>query len=162
MHVTYLFVIAYGLNAGSALVCMRPANERRRYIVTTPLIGWAQTETEFWFGVCPCRSIDEVMAIMISGVFIIGKLNLVMPSFLFSCDQAALWMVQSVCLSVCLSVCDTVFTMFLSSYHHEIFRSYYHWQKWCPCKRSRSEVKGQGHRGHDPTSPFPDCNSSLN
>ena len=33
------------------------------------------------------------------------------------------------------------FTMFLSSYHHEIFRSYYHWQKWCPCKRSRSEVK---------------------
>ena len=37
--------------------------------------------------------------------------------------------------------------MFPSSYHHEIFRSYYHWQTWCPCKRSRSEVKGQGHRG---------------
>ena len=29
--------------------------------------------------------------------------------------------------------------MFVSSYHHEIFRSYYHWQKWCPCKRSRSQ-----------------------
>ena len=27
------------------------------------------------------------------------------------------------------------FTMFLSSYHYEIFRSYCHWQKWCPCKR---------------------------
>ena len=26
----------------------------------------------------------------------------------FSCDQAALWMVQSVCLSVCLSVCPSV------------------------------------------------------
>ena len=45
--------------------------------------------------------------------------------------------------SVRLSVCHTFFTMFPSSYHHEIFRSYYHGQKWCPCKRSRSEVKGQ-------------------
>ena len=71
----------------------------------------------------------------------------------FSCDQAALWMVQSVrpsvCLSVrpsvrlsvCLSVCHTVLTMFPSSYHHEIFRSYYQWRKWRPCKRSRSKVK---------------------
>ena len=70
---------------------------------------------------------------------------------IFSCDQAALQMVFSVCLSVCLSVCHTFFTMFPSSYHHEIFRSYYHGQKWCPCKRSRSEVKGQGHRGQHPT-----------
>ena len=74
---------------------------------------------------------------------------------IFSCDQAALQMVFSVCLSVCPSVCPSVchtfFTMFPSSYHHEIFRSYYHGQKWCPCKRSRSEVKGQGHRGQHPT-----------
>ena len=89
---------------------------------------------------------------------------------IFSCDQAALWMVQSVRLSVrpsvrpsvCLSVCHTFFTMFPSSYHHEIFRSYYQWEKWRPCKRSRSEVKGQGHRGQHPTGSFPDCNSSLN
>ena len=51
-------------------------------------------------------------------------------SHLFSCDQAALWMVFSVCLSVCLSVCPSVrhtfLTMFPSSYHHEICRSYYH------------------------------------
>ena len=60
---------------------------------------------------------------------------------IFSCDQAALWMVQSVRLSVCLSVCHTFLTMFPLSYHHEIFRSYYLWQKWCPCKRSRSKVK---------------------
>ena len=39
---------------------------------------------------------------------------------LFSCDQAALWMVFSVRLSVCLSVCRTFLTMFPSSYHHEI------------------------------------------
>ena len=57
----------------------------------------------------------------------------------------------SVCPSVCLSVCHTFLTMFPSSYHHEIFRSYYQWPKWRPCKRSRSEVKGQGHRGHNPT-----------
>ena len=33
-----------------------------------------------------------------------------------------------------------LFTMFPSLYHHEIFRSYYQWQR-CPCKRSRSKVK---------------------
>ena len=66
---------------------------------------------------------------------------------IFSCEQAALWMV----FSVGLSVCHTFFTMFSSSYHHEIFRSDYQWQKWHPCKRSRSEVKGQGHRGCSPT-----------
>ena len=40
--------------------------------------------------------------------------------------------------------CDqnhTFFTMFPSSYHHEMFRSYYHGQKWCPCKRSMSKAK---------------------
>ena len=47
----------------------------------------------------------------------------------------------SVCHSVRLSVCHTFLTMFPSSYHHEIFRSYYQWQKWHPCKRSRSKVK---------------------
>ena len=67
---------------------------------------------------------------------------------IFSCDQAAIWLVQSVCpsvrpsvrLSVCPSVRHTFLTMFSSSYHHEIFRSYYQWQKWRPCKRSRSKV----------------------
>ena len=96
--------------------------------------------------------------------------NIFMSSFVFSCDQAALRTAISVRLSVCLSVrpsvrpsvCDTFLTMFMSSYHHGIFRSSYQWQKWCPCKRSRSEVKGQGHRGHDPIWPFPDRNSSLN
>ena len=43
-------------------------------------------------------------------------------------------------------VCHTFLTMFPSSHYHEIFRSYYQWLKWRPCKRSRSEVKGQGHR----------------
>ena len=58
---------------------------------------------------------------------------------------------QDTVLWVRPSVRHTFFTMFPSSYHHEIFRSYYHGQKGCPCKRSRSEVKGQGHRGQHPT-----------
>ena len=43
-------------------------------------------------------------------------------------------------LSAHPSLCYTFCTMFLSSYHHEIFTVNYHWQKWYPCKRSRSEV----------------------
>ena len=61
----------------------------------------------------------------------------------FSCDQAALRTLLSVRLSVCPSVRHTFLTMFPSSYNHEIFRSYYHGQKWCPCKRSRSKRSKQ-------------------
>ena len=70
-----------------------------------------------------------------------GNAQFASKSAIFSCDQAALQMVFSVCLSVRLSVRHTFLTMFPSSYHHEIFRSLYQWQKWRPCKRSRSEVK---------------------
>ena len=76
------------------------------------------------------------------------------PIFLAATKQLYKWYFPSVGPSVCPSVCLSVtpfFTMFPSSYYHEIFRSYYHGQKWCPCKRSRSEVKGQGHRGQHPT-----------
>ena len=51
--------------------------------------------------------------------------------------------------SIRLCVCGTFFTIFPSLYHHEIFRSYHQWQKWCPCKRLRSEVRGQGRRGQN-------------
>ena len=78
--------------------------------------------------------------------------------FLAATKQLYEWFSPSVCLSVRPSVrpsvCHTFLTMFPSSYHHEIFRSYYQWQKWSPCKMSRSEVKGQGHRGHDPNFRF--------
>ena len=80
-------------------------------------------------------------------VILIGWSQLSNPSDLpcfFSSDQAALWMGLSIRQYVCLSV--TTLSLFLSSFHHEIFRSNYHWQKWCPCKKSRSEVKRQGQR----------------
>ena len=71
--------------------------------------------------------------------------------FLAATKQLYEWFSPSIRPSVRPSVCHTFLTMFPSWYHHEIFRSYYQWQKWCPCKSSRSEVKGQGHRGHNPT-----------
>ena len=49
-------------------------------------------------------------------------LYIIADKFVFSWDQAALKIPLSVCLSVCPSVCHTFFTMFLSSYHHEILR----------------------------------------
>ena len=58
-------------------------------------------------------------------------------SSVFSCDQAALQMVFSVCPSVRPSVCHTFLTMFPSSYHHEIFRSY---------DQCKVHAKGQGQR----------------
>ena len=69
------------------------------------------------------------------------------PWFLAATKQLYEWFSPSVRPSVCY----TVLTMFPSSYHHKIFRSYNQWQKWRPCKRSRSKVKGQGHRGQHPT-----------
>ena len=56
---------------------------------------------------------------------------------IFICEQAALWTPLSVgCVRSSLR-----YTRFLSSCHHEIFRSNCHCQKWCPCKRSRWEVR---------------------
>ena len=52
-----------------------------------------------------------------------------MDLFLAATKQLYEWYILSVCLSVCpsvcLSVCHTFLTMFPSSYHHEIFRSYH-------------------------------------
>ena len=65
------------------------------------------------------------------------------------------WSSPSVCPSASLSVTRL-------HYHHGFFRSHYHRQKWCPRKRSRSEVKGRCRRGQNPIKPFSDRNSSLN
>ena len=61
-------------------------------------------------------------------------------------------LLEHFCLSVRVPVC------LLHIFHYVLIlvsscnsHSYYQWQKWCPCKRSMSDVKGQGHRGPDPT-----------
>ena len=83
-----------------------------------------------WFNACSCigRPLGGPYSSGALGAFVkvSGK-----------CDQTALWIVQSVCLSVFPSVCHTFLTMFSSSYHHEIFRSYYQWQMM-------QKVKGRG------------------
>ena len=77
----------------------------------------------------------------------------------FSCDQAALRTLlsvrPSVRPSVCLSVC---LCLFVTPFHYVPVVVSLNFQEllpltkvmWCPCKRSRSEVKSQGHRGQNP------------
>ena len=68
----------------------------------------------------------------------------VCPSYLFSCDQAALWMVFSVCLSVCPSVCLSVTPFWLCSHHRIIMK----FQELSPRTRvtSMQKVKVRGQR----------------
>ena len=85
----------------------------------------------------------------------------------FSCDQAALWMVFSVRLSVCPSVRLSVrlshlfdyVTIIVSSWN---FQELSHWTR----VRSMQKVKVRGQRSRSqrsrPKFSFPDCNSSLN
>ena len=61
----------------------------------------------------------------ISNLFLFWLIHKTYISY-FSCDQAALRTLLSVCLSDRPSICHTFFTMFPSSYHPKIFRSYYH------------------------------------
>ena len=67
-------------------------------------------------------------------------------SQIFSCDQAALWMVQSVCLSVCLSVCPSVrpsVTPFWLCSHHPIIMKF---SGVITSDKSDVHAKGQGQR----------------
>ena len=70
-------------------------------------------------------------------------------------------MVFSICLSVRPSVCLSVLFDYVP-----IIVSSWNFQELLPLTEVTSmqkvKVKGQGHRGHNPTLPFPDCNSSLN
>ena len=61
---------------------------------------------------------------------------------IFSCDQAALWMVQSVCPSVCLSVCLSV-TPFWLCYHHRIIMKF---SGVITKDQGKVHAKGQGQR----------------
>ena len=60
----------------------------------------------------------------------------------FNCDQAALWMVQSVRLSVCLSVCPSVTPFGLCSHHRIIMK----FSGFITSDRSDVHAKDQGQR----------------
>ena len=78
---------------------------------------------------------------------------------IFSCDQAALWMVFSVRLSVRLSHLFDYVPIIVSSWN---FQELSHWTR----VRSMQKVKVRGQRSRSqrsrPKFSFPDCNSSLN
>ena len=38
------------------ILCMLSANERRRYIVTSSLIGWTHTQNDLWEGIAHVQS----------------------------------------------------------------------------------------------------------
>ena len=78
--------------------------------------------------------------------------------FLAATKQLYEWFSLSVCLSVRPSHLFDYLPIIISSWNFQ----YNQWQKRRPCIRSRSEVKGQGHRGQHQTYRFPDRNSSLN
>ena len=64
---------------------------------------------------------------------------------IFSCDQAALWMVFSVRLSVCPSVCLAVTPFWLCS-HHRIFMTF---SGVITTDQGNVHAKGQGQRSKD-------------
>ena len=66
--------------------------------------------------------------------------------YIFSCDQAAIWLVQSVCPSVCLSVCPSVrpsVTPFSPCSHHRIIMKF---SGVITNDKSDVHAKGQGQR----------------
>ena len=82
------------------------------------------------------------------GLSFIRIRSLPLKSFLdfFSCDQAALWMVQSVCPSVRLSVCPSVclsVTPFWLCYHHRIIMKF---SGVITKDQGKVHAKGQGQR----------------
>ena len=68
-------------------------------------------------------------------------------AYIFSCDQAALWMVQSVCPSVCPSVCLSVCLSHLFDYVPIILSSW-NFQELLPVTKvtSMQKVKVRGQR----------------
>ena len=73
----------------------------------------------------------------------------------FSCDQAAIWLVQSVCLSVCLSVRPSV-TPFSPCSHHRIIMKF---SGVITNDKSDVHAKGQGQRSKVKVT---EVNSQLN
>ena len=46
--VDFQYKISLQILASGIILCMCPANERQRYIVTSSLIGWAHTQNDHW------------------------------------------------------------------------------------------------------------------
>ena len=86
--------------------------------------GWKQRSPPVWCFVLTLCTSSNCFYLLLSAK---GKSNSSRNSVLYiaATKQLYEWYFLSVCLSVCPSVRHTFLTMFLSSYHHEIFRSYH-------------------------------------
>ena len=83
------------------------------------------------------------ISLSISRIYILNNPNQIpTSSTFFSCDQAALWMVQSVRLSVRLSVCPSVTPFWLCSHHRIIMK----FSGVITSDKSDVHAKGQGQR----------------
>ena len=120
------------------ILCMRPANERWHYNVTSSVIGWVHTQND------PCgnsHDLEDFFSLQYkcltdkwrlfffywgSSHWIISTSSVVIPirkrPCLFSCDQAALRTLLSVRLSFCPSVRPSVTPFSLCSHHHIIMK----------------------------------------
>ena len=87
-----------------------------------------------------CRNNSKTAPISL--YFVTFDHGFVYISAIFSCDQAAIWLVQSVCLSVCLSVCPSV-TPFSPCSHHRIIMKL---SGVITNDKSKVHAKGQGQR----------------
>ena len=97
-------------------------------------------------GIATLPRLCECTTYLWSGRLPSGRLITCKRIEIFSCDQAALWMILSIFSS-----------------HTPLIRSNWHWQRQCPCKRSRSEVKVAEVKSNFALNwASPDRNSSLN
>ena len=88
-----------GPQHSNIILWMRPANERRRYIVTSPLIGWAHT----WDDHCDNTVQSTYDVRCIKNIY--NRINLAHPPF-FRPDRKCLLWVQSL-------ICGTLVFFFL-------------------------------------------------
>ena len=89
------------------------------------LITWQHPDETGWssFGVCVIHT---------------SVVGITKALFLAATKQLYEWFSTSLPPSVGPSVTPCSHHCFIPSlYHHEIFRRYHQWQKWCPCKRSK-------------------------
>ena len=107
------------------------------------IIKWSHYRFRLWVVACFRR---RYIISPNAGLLLIGPLRTNF-SEIFSCDQAALWMVFSVCPSVCLSVCLSVCPSHLFDYVPIIVSSW-NFQELSPRTRvtSMQKVKVRGQR----------------
>ena len=95
----------------------------------------------YWFSEAKQSKINIIYNISVITITI--TMSIILANFGKYAISDCPFICLSVCLSVCPSVRHTFLTMFPSSYHHEILRSYHHGPGYRPCKGQgqRSKVK---------------------